>query len=132
MSYSDRIFDVFLKEGEAELSFEEFAQVLSILCSVRGTWEEKTQLAFKCYDLNGDGKISTHELDKALRNCLRENRVPLHKCNIDLLVKETFRQADLDQDGFIDATEFTHLSECNRSVVLRLSTDLSSVLQDSQ
>ena len=128
-SLSKRVFAILDKKKQSSLSFEEFVRGLSILCVQRGTLEEKIHLAFLCYDINGDGKISEDELALLLQASVNETGLNLKPSLQQMLVKRTFESADMDGDGYIDEHEFECLTEQNRSIVFNMSTDLSNILK---
>ncbi|XP_062150743.1 polcalcin Aln g 4 [Alnus glutinosa] len=63
---------------------------------------------FKCFDANGDGKISASELGDALKT--------LGSVTPDE-VKHMMAEIDTDGDGFISFQEFTNFARANRGLV---------------
>jgi calcium-binding protein CML len=63
---------------------------------------------FKCFDANGDGKISASELGDALKT--------LGSVTPDE-VKHMMAEIDTDGDGFISFQEFTNFGRANRGLV---------------
>eukprot|EP00026_Physarum_polycephalum_P013469 Phypoly_transcript_13873.p1 GENE.Phypoly_transcript_13873~~Phypoly_transcript_13873.p1 ORF type:complete len:271 (+),score=50.99 Phypoly_transcript_13873:86-814(+) len=58
--FADRLFHLLDINGDGTIDLSEFVCGLSMLC--KGTLEEKLELSFKAYDLDGNGFISKDEL----------------------------------------------------------------------
>ncbi|XP_044153959.1 calcium-binding protein 2-like isoform X3 [Bufo gargarizans] len=58
--------------------------------------------AFKEFDSNGDGKISTRELREAMKKLLGQQLGP---CEVDEILKDV----DVNGDGLVDFEEFVHM-----------------------
>lgn len=103
--YSDeelhRIIGRFDRNGDGEIDFDEFMQMMKKHES--GTKEEVDELrqAFAVFDKDGDGKISAKELDLVMR-ALGE---PIDRQTIDLMIESV----DTDKSGFIDFEEFRQM-----------------------
>ena len=63
--------------------------------------EEELKEAFKLFDMDGNGYITSHELRNIMAN-LGEELTPEQ-------IEEMVKEADLDGDGQIDYNEFTKM-----------------------
>lgn len=68
-----------------------------------GNLEEKHKIAFKIYDINGDGYISNADLFNSLKMLVGEN---LNDVQVQQLADRTLLAADTDKDGRISYEEF--------------------------
>ncbi|KAA3676554.1 uncharacterized protein DEA37_0012080 [Paragonimus westermani] len=111
-AYAQMCFRVFDKERSGELTFEQFARVLSQI--TRGTEAEKIEWIFSLYDLNGDGYISRVEVNEvatAIFDLVRvrsENSRDLK--TIEERVNTMMETYDLNHDGKISKEEFFSVS----------------------
>ena len=64
-----RLFNIFDKDGNGVVSFDEFASGLSIMCG--GSRDEKVRAAFDLYDVNGNGCIEREEMVRYLSSVFR-------------------------------------------------------------
>ncbi|XP_033736498.1 calmodulin-like [Pecten maximus] len=79
------------KDGSGKIEFPEFAKLMKELEKVDCNKELRD--AFNHFDINGDQRISSEELQKRLGFTSEE-------------AKDIISEADLDKDGFIDFEEF--------------------------
>jgi calmodulin len=87
-------------DGNGTIEFDEFLYMMSRQMR-DGDTEEDIKAAFRVFDKDGDGKITTAELTHIMKN-LGE---PLTQEEVD----EMIAQADTNKDGIIDYGEFVHL-----------------------
>jgi calmodulin len=87
-------------DGNGTIEFDEFLYMMSRQMR-DGDTEEDIKAAFRVFDKDGDGKITTAELTHIMKN-LGE---PLTQEEVD----EMIAQADTNKDGIIDYAEFVHL-----------------------
>lgn len=79
--------------GNGEIDFEEFLQMMSKKITTYDT-EEEIRDAFRVFDKDGNGLISSHELRQIMMN--------LGEKLTDEELDEMMREADLNGDGQID------------------------------
>merc|ERR1712189_4882 len=106
-----RIIAVLDHDMSGEIDFKEFVHGMCQFSS-HGDRETKLKFAFKIYDMDNDGYITTEDLYQVLKLMVGSNH--LHKfcrCNLkddqlQQLVNRTIRSADVNQDGKISFEEF--------------------------
>ena len=99
---SDRLFDIFDKDKNGEVDFNEFIQGVSQF-SVRSDKSSKLRFVFKIYDIDNDGYISNGELFQLLKMMVGSN---LEDTALQQIVDKTILFADKDEDGKINFEEF--------------------------
>ncbi|RKO85489.1 calcineurin subunit B [Blyttiomyces helicus] len=100
---SRRIVAVFDADGRGEVSFRQFVAALSVF-SRDAKREQKLSFAFKVYDVNNDGVISSSDLFIVLKQMVGSN---LDDAQVQSLVERTILEADtIDNDGAISFGEF--------------------------
>jgi len=67
--YASKLFDVIDVDGNGDVDFKEFAVYCGLL--IKGTFESKVDLAFKVWDLDGNGKLQYGELVEILIKYLK-------------------------------------------------------------
>lgn len=100
-----RVIALFGAEGDEELDFKQFVQVLSVF-SVKGSRAEKVNYAFRIYDIQGDGFVDAQELFTVLKLMVGTN---LNDQQMEEIVKQTIIEGDLDGDGKLSQKEFVDL-----------------------
>mmetsp|Transcript_7893 Transcript_7893/g.21563 ORF Transcript_7893/g.21563 Transcript_7893/m.21563 type:complete len:286 (-) Transcript_7893:120-977(-) len=103
--FSDRIFQLFDKNSDGNISFDEFVTGLSVF-SARASREDKTDFSFRIYDMDGDGKISQAELGDMVRATIQEHGLQLTDEQFTTLIDTTFQQAGTDAADGIDLTQY--------------------------
>jgi Ca2+-binding EF-hand superfamily protein len=129
--FLERMFTLFDSNKDGRITFVEYLSGLSVLCS-RGRIDEKVLFAFQIYDMDGDGKISKQELSEMLRATLEENTLKVTKKQMKNIIEYTFEQADKNQDGFIDMTEFRKLSDEDRTMLSNMTIDFKAVIDSAK
>ncbi|KAJ3039547.1 Calcineurin subunit B type 2 [Rhizophlyctis rosea] len=98
-----RIVEVFDSDKRGEVNFKQFVSALSVF-SKGARREQKLSFAFKVYDVNGDGVISSSDLFVILKLMVGSN---LDDSQVQALVDQTILEADtIDKDGAISFNEF--------------------------
>lgn len=87
------------KNGNGMIEFDEYVQMMCNSIKHFET-EEDYVSAFKVFDEDNDGKITTNELTLILQNLCE----PISKEEIDMLIQ----LADTDKNGLIDYAAFVH------------------------
>ncbi|XP_063819465.1 calcium-binding protein 2-like isoform X3 [Pseudophryne corroboree] len=92
-------------EAGGKVDFEDFVELmgpklLAETADMIGVKELRD--AFREFDSNGDGRISTRELREAMRKLLGQQLGP---CEVD----EILRDVDVNGDGLVDFEEFVHM-----------------------
>ena len=119
--FSERIFECFDTQNNGELSFEEFVVGLSVF-HPNATRKEKTEFAFKVYDLRGTGMIDRDDVRRMLVAVLRQSTsMMLTKEMIEQVLDQTFEDCDLTKDGVISLKEFEALVEKNEKVIANMT-----------
>ena len=106
---ADRIFDIFDKDHNNYLDSEEFLSGIHSL--INGSEEDRIRFAFDIHDLDASGDIDYEELKILIKDSLKENDLDFDPYQIDLLVDEFFRKADMDKSGTIDLNEFLEMAK---------------------
>ena len=100
----NRIFDIFDKDHNEYIDSDEF--ITGIESLINGEEEDKIRFAFDIHDFDASGDIDHEELKTLIKNILIENNLEFDVNQIDLIVDEFFKTADLNNSGTIDYKEF--------------------------
>jgi len=101
----ERILQIFDKNKDEEIQFDEFITVLSTL-SDKGSKADKLRFAFQVYDIDGDGYISNGELFRVLKMMVGTN---LTDVQLQQIVDKSILEGDTDNDGRISFEEFVKM-----------------------
>lgn len=112
--HHELIFKAYDKDHSDTIDFAEFISVLSIL--QRGTAEEKLEMSFHIYDLDGDGSITREELKKIVEAIFKVRSISgdaVASSNDhtwwktpDQFVDHLFKELDANGDGKITLQEY--------------------------
>ncbi|RAW38367.1 hypothetical protein PC110_g5374 [Phytophthora cactorum] len=111
----DRIFELFDKDSNGLVDFNELASGLSVLCG--GSQTDKVRAAFNLYDVNHDGFISLGEMRLYLTSVFKvlfevnpdsEARMGVTPEDLgEITAEQAFVEADHDRDGKLSFEEFS-------------------------
>ncbi|KAF1780263.1 EF-Hand 1, calcium-binding site [Phytophthora cactorum] len=111
----DRIFELFDKDSNGLVDFNELASGLSVLCG--GSQTDKVRAAFNLYDVNHDGFISLGEMRLYLTSVFKvlfevnpdsEARMGVTPEDLgEITAEQAFAEADHDRDGKLSFEEFS-------------------------
>ncbi|XP_070543565.1 calcium and integrin-binding family member 2-like [Ptychodera flava] len=100
-----RICEIFSEEGDGNLTFDDFLDMMSVF-SDSASSELKTFYAFHIYDFDNDKFLGQYDLIQTLKCICREE---LKSEEVDFIVDQVLKEADLDQDGKLSYMEFEHV-----------------------
>ena len=119
--FSERIFACFDSARDGRLTFEEFVKGLSVF-HPRAPRNEKTEFAFRVYDLRGTGAIEREDVREMLEAVLRQSKaMSLTKEMMEAVLDKTFEDCDLTKDGVISMKEFKTLVEKNEKIISNMT-----------
>ena len=119
--FSERIFACFDSARDGQLTFEEFVKGLSVF-HPQATRNEKTEFAFRVYDLRGTGAIEREDVREMLEAVLRQSKaMTLTKEMMEAVLNKTFEDCDLTKDGVISRKEFKTLVEKNEKIIANMT-----------
>eukprot|EP01096_Ripella_sp_DP13-Kostka_P004761 TRINITY_DN1720_c0_g1_i1.p1 TRINITY_DN1720_c0_g1~~TRINITY_DN1720_c0_g1_i1.p1 ORF type:complete len:186 (+),score=71.99 TRINITY_DN1720_c0_g1_i1:23-559(+) len=98
-----RIVNLFDSNQEEHINFKQFVTTLAPL-SQYASLEDKMELAFRVYDVDGDGVIDQRDIKEILLMMVGNE---ISEKNLDLIAKATLVEADTKHDGLsIDLDDF--------------------------
>ncbi|KAI3404731.2 hypothetical protein KGF56_002434 [Candida oxycetoniae] len=104
-----RLMDVFDKDGDEQIDFQEFIMGLSAF-SGKSSNVEKLKFAFSIYDIDRDGYIGNGELFIVMKMMVGKN---LQDEELQQIVDKTMMEADKDGDGKLNFEEFKDAVDSN-------------------
>ncbi|GMH34692.1 hypothetical protein BSKO_02553 [Bryopsis sp. KO-2023] len=102
--FAERIFDCVDVDNSGDISFEELLNAIHILRSRDSS--RRIDFIFKLFDLDHDGKISTHELHTVLGASIEEGDVNIVDHEKNALASTLLELFDVDGDSSISLEEF--------------------------
>ncbi|KAL4570551.1 hypothetical protein LXL04_026207 [Taraxacum kok-saghyz] len=103
--FANRIFSLFDVKHKGVIDFGDFVRSLDVF-HPKAPFEDKINFSFKLYDLDGTGFIERHEVKLMLVALLRESELRLADETLEMILDNTFLDADANRDGKIDKSEW--------------------------
>jgi len=134
--FVDRLFALLDTNGDGSVDLQEFVTGLSMLC--KGTVEEKLELSFKAYDLDGNGSISKDELASMFKSawiagfralCATHGNEELSMEDLNefseematLFAENAFDTLDTNGDGHLSFEEFKEFALAEPKITATLN-----------
>ncbi|XP_022559879.1 calcineurin B-like protein 9 isoform X2 [Brassica napus] len=112
----NKIFDLFDVKRKGVIDFGDFVRSLNVF-HPNASLEEKTDFTFRLYDMDCTGFIERQEVKQMLIALLCESEMKLADDTIEVILDQTFEDADVDRDGKIGKTEWSDFVIKNPSLL---------------
>ncbi|KAL0792952.1 hypothetical protein Bca101_064329 [Brassica carinata] len=114
--FANRIFDLFDVKRKGVIDFGDFVRSINVF-HPNASLEEKTDFTFRLYDIGCTGFIERQEVKQMLIALLCESEMKLADDTIEVILDQTFEDADVDRDGKIGKTEWSDFVIKNPSLL---------------
>merc|ERR1712136_224554 len=104
--FRERICKVFSGSGDGAMDFDDVLDMMSVF-SINAPRSVKVNYAFKVYDFNEDGLICRDDIRKVVQGLCGERE--WGKGNLEKIVDNFFKEADMDDDQHLDFGEFENM-----------------------
>ncbi|CAJ2645907.1 calcineurin B-like protein 1 [Trifolium pratense] len=114
--FTSRIFDLFDVKRKGVIDFSDFVRALNVF-HPNAPQEVKIDFSFRLYDLDNTGYIERDEVKQMINALLCESEIKLSDDMIETILQKTFLDADPNQDGKIDKSEWHNFVSQNPSLL---------------
>ncbi|GIY65511.1 calcium and integrin-binding protein 1 [Caerostris darwini] len=108
--FKDRMIWVFTEPASRCMTFEDYLDMMSVF-SERAPLSLKAEYAFKIYDFDDDDLLSRGDLKEILNRLKVTENENLEIQDWEEILDCAMEDGDIDEDGFIAFTEFSHLMQ---------------------
>ncbi|XP_031095971.1 calcineurin B-like protein 1 isoform X1 [Ipomoea triloba] len=116
----DQMFKLFDSKNDGLIEFGEFIRALSVF-HPDASLEEKADFLFKLYDVCHVGFIEHGGVKEMVMALLNESELTLPDHIIEAIINKTFKEADCNGDGKIDAEEWKDFVSTNPSLLKNMT-----------